>query len=45
MDRRAVAKEVDPDLLDAIEILAPALVVAADLHLVDARLAVIDRRV
>ncbi len=44
MDRRPVAQEVDPDFLDAVEILAPALIVTADLHLVDAGLAVIDRR-
>ena len=33
-----------PDVLDAVEVLAPVLVVAALLHLVDARRAVVDRR-
>ena len=36
VDRRAVAEIIDPDLLDAVEILAPPFVVAARLHLVDA---------
>ena len=44
VDRRPVTEIVDPDLLDAVEILAPALIVAADLHLIDSSLAVIDRR-
>src|SRR5689334_8198521 len=45
VDRRAIAEEVDADFLDAVEILAPPFIVAADLHLVDAGLAVIDGRV
>ena len=44
VDRRAVAEVIDPDLLDAVEILAPALVMAARRHLVDACLPVIDGR-
>ncbi len=44
VERRAVAKIVDPDFLDAVEVLPPALVMAAGGHLVDAGLAVIDRR-
>ena len=44
VQRRPVAQIVDPDFLDAVEILAPALVMAADLHLVDAGLAMVDRR-
>jgi len=44
VDRRPVTEKVDPDLLDAIEILAPPFVMAADLHLVDSGLAMIDRR-
>ena len=44
VDRRSVAEEIDADFLDAVEILAPPLVMAADLHLVDAGLAVIDGR-
>ena len=44
VDRRTVAEIVDPDLLDAVEILSPFFVVAAQLHLVDARLSIVDRR-
>ena len=44
VDRRPVAEVIDADLLDAVEILAPPFVMAADLHLIDAGLAVIDRR-
>src|SRR6185503_4080834 len=44
VERRSVAKEIDPNFLDAVEILAPAVVMAADRHLVDARLAMIDGR-
>ena len=44
VDRRPVAEEIDADFLDAVEILAPALIMAADRHLVDAGLAVVDRR-
>ena len=44
VDRRAVAEIIDPDFLDAVEILPPPFVVAANLHLVDAGLAVVDRR-
>ena len=39
-----VGEIVDPDLLDAVEILSPFFVVAARLHLVDARLSIVDRR-
>ena len=44
VDRGAVAKIIDPDLIDAVEVLAPPFIVAADLHLVDSGLAMIDRR-
>ena len=44
VDRRTVAKIVDPDFLNAVEVLAPALVMATDLHLVDSGLAVVDGR-
>ena len=44
VDWWAIAKEVDSDFLDTVEILAPTLVMAAGRHLVDARLTVIDRR-
>ena len=44
VQRRAVAQEIDADFLDAVEVLAPPLVMAADLHLVDPGLAVIDGR-
>jgi hypothetical protein len=44
VDRRSVAEVVDPDFLDAVEILAPPLVMAARLHLVDAGPAVVDGR-
>ena len=44
VDRRTVAEEIDADFLDAVEILAPPFVMAADRHLIDARLAVVDGR-
>src|SRR4029079_10156957 len=44
VDRRGGAEIVDPDLGHAVEILAPALVMAANRHLVDAGLAMVDRR-
>ena len=44
LKRRAEAKELDPELLDRVEIVAPMFVESADLHLVDPRLAVIDGR-
>src|SRR5206468_7983418 len=44
MQRRAVAQIVEPELLDAIEVELPMLVMAARLHLVDAGPAAVDGR-
>jgi hypothetical protein len=44
VDGRAVAQELDARFDDESEILAPALVMAAHLHLIDAGAAVVDRR-
>ncbi len=41
---RAVAKELDADVLDEVEVLAPALIMAARFHLIDPSAPVIDRR-
>jgi len=41
--RRPEAKEGNAEILDAVEVLAPAAIMIARLHLVDARLAVVDR--
>ncbi len=42
---RPVAEEADAELLDAVEVFRPARVVAALLHFVDTRLAVVDGRI
>jgi hypothetical protein len=44
VERRAVAKEMDSELVDAVEVGAPVPVVAAHLHLVDPGAAAVDRR-
>ena len=45
VDRRAIAQEVDAQVLHQREVLPPALVEVAALHLVDPRPAVVDGRV
>src|SRR6476469_4541240 len=42
VDRWPVAEKIDADFLDAVEILAPPVIMSAGLHLVDAGLAVVD---
>ena len=44
MKRRAVAEEMDVEILDAVEVGAPVLVETTRFHLVDAGATAVDRR-